>query len=307
MNIGDIKKVVVVGAGTMGQQISAQCAIHGFDVVVVDTGQDILDNALQRAQEVLDSFAVSGKISRAEADTALNRITGTVNLQEAAADADLINESVPEDPDLKKTVFSQLHALCPEHTIFTTNTSTLAPSSFAESTGRPQKFMALHFHDVRATNIVDVMAHPGTSEETFTIVYEFAIKIGQIPIVLKKEHPGYVFNTMLTALFDAAQTLAANDVASIEEIDRAWMGVMHMPAGPFGLMDSIGIETVWKVADHWAGKSNDEQAQKNARFLKSYVDKGHLGRKSGKGFYSYPKPAFRDPGFITKKMNEKSR
>jgi 3-hydroxybutyryl-CoA dehydrogenase len=298
MKIEDIKKVVIVGAGTMGQQIGAQCAIHGFDVVLYDIDHDILDKAFERIKKLLKSFIASNKITQIEADAAISRIVGTTNIGEAAVNADLVSESVPEDPDLKGKVFSQFNALCPDHTIFASNTSTLLPSMFAQNTGRPEKLVAIHFHDVRATNIVDVMAHAGTSEETLNVAIEFAIKIGQVPLVLKKESPGYVFNAMLTALFDAAQTLAANAVTSIEEIDRAWMGVLHTPIGPFGLMDSIGIDTVWKAKEYWANKLNDEQNKKNAEFLKRYIDKGHLGQKSGQGFYSYPKPAYRNPGFV---------
>jgi len=298
MKVEDIKKVVIAGAGTMGQQIGAQCAIHGFEVVLCDLNHDILDKAFERIKKLLKSFIVSNKITQREADAAISRITGTTNIGEAAVNADLISESVPEDPELKGKVFSQFNALCPDHTIFATNTSTLLPSMFAQDTGRPEKLVAVHFHDVRTTDIVDVMAHPGISEETLNIAIEFAIKIGQVPVVLKKESPGYVFNSMLTALFEAAQTLAANGVTSIEEIDRAWMGVLHMPIGPFGLMDSIGIDTVWKATDYWANKLNDAQDKKNADFLKEYIDKGHLGQKSGQGFYSYPKPAYRNPGFV---------
>jgi 3-hydroxybutyryl-CoA dehydrogenase len=174
----------------------------------------------------------------------------------------------------------------------------ILPSMFAEDTGRPDKLVALHFHDVRATQIVDVMAHPGTCEETFDLVCQFAVRIGQIPITLRKESPGYVFNSMLTALFQAAHTLAANGVTSVEEIDRAWMGVTHMPIGPFGIMDSIGIETVWKVTDYWANQLKDEQYAKNALFLKQYVDEGLLGQKTGRGFYSYPDPVYRKPDFV---------
>ena len=298
MKIEDIKKVLIIGAGNMGQQIGAQCAIHGFEVVLYDINQDILDKAFERIKKLFKFLVMSNKITQKEADAAINRIIGTTNIQEAAVNADLISESVPEDLDLKKRIFSQFNTICPDHTIFTTNTSTLVPSMFAEGTGRPEKLVALHFHDVRVTDIVDVMAHPGTSEETLNIVIEFARKIGQVPIVLKKESPGYVFNCMLTALFQAAQTLAANGVTSIEEIDRAWMGVLHMSMGPFGLMDSVGIDTVWKVTDYWANKLNDKQRKKNARFLKKYVDKGHLGQKSGQGFYSYPNPAYLKPGFV---------
>ncbi len=298
MKAEDIKKVVIVGAGTMGQQIGAQCAIHDLEVVLCDLNHDILDKAFERIEKLLKSFIASNKITQIEADAAIRRIRGTTNIGEAAVNADLISESVPEDPDLKGKVFSQFNALCPDHTIFATNTSTLLPSMFAQDTGRPEKLVAIHFHDVRATDIVDVMAHAGTSEETLNVAIEFAVKLGQVPLVLQKESPGYVFNSMLTAVFDAAQTLAANGVTSIEAIDRAWMGILHMPIGPFGLMDSIGIDTVWKATDYWANKLNDAQNKKNAEFLKRYIDKGHLGQKSGQGFYSYPKPAYRNPGFV---------
>jgi 3-hydroxybutyryl-CoA dehydrogenase len=298
MKVEDIKKVVIAGVGTMGQQIGAQCAIHGLEVVLYDIDHDILAKAFERIKKLLKSFTTSNRITQKEADAAIRRIRGTTNIGEAAANADLISESVPEDPELKGKVFSQFNALCPDHTIFATNTSTLLPSMFAQDTGRPEKLVAIHFHDVRATDIVDVMAHAGTSEETLNVAIEFAIKIGQVPLVLRKESPGYVFNSMLAALFDAAQTLAANRVTSIEEIDRAWMGVLHTPIGPFGLMDSIGIDTVWKAKEHWANKLNDEQNKKNADFLKEYISKGHLGQKSGQGFYSYPEPAYRNPGFV---------
>jgi 3-hydroxybutyryl-CoA dehydrogenase len=282
----------------MGQQIGAQCAIYDLEVVLCDLNHDILDKAFERIEKLLESFIASNKITQREADAAIRRIRGTTNIGEAAVNADLVSESVPEDPDLKGKVFSQFNALCPDHTIFATNTSTLMPSMFAQGSGRPERLVAIHFHDVRATDIVDVMAHAGTSEETLHIAIEFAIKIGQVPLVLKKESPGCIFNSMLSAIFEAAQTLAANGVTSIEAIDRAWMGVLHMPIGPFGLMDSIGIDTVWRAKEYWANKLNDEQNKKNADFLKEYIDKGRLGQKSGQGFYSYPKPAFRNPGFV---------
>jgi 3-hydroxybutyryl-CoA dehydrogenase len=286
----------------MGQQIGAQCAVHGFEVVFYDIEDALLDKAVKRVDKLLKNFVVSNRITREEADESRGRISCTMDIKEAATNADLLSESVPEDPVIKGEIFSRFNSHCPPHTIFTTNTSTLAPSMFAEATGRPEKFAALHFHDVRVTDIVDVMGHPGTSEETFNLVCEFAIRIGQVPIVLKKESPGYVFNSMLTALFQAAQTLAANEITSVEEVDRAWMGVTHMAIGPFGLMDSVGIDTVWKVTDYWAKKLDDEQNKRNAVFLKKYIDKGHLGQKTGKGFYSYPDPAYLRPGFLKGKF-----
>ena len=302
MKIEDIKRVVIVGAGNMGQQIGVQSAIHGFEVILYDIEEALLDKALKRVDKLLRTFVASKKIEQKGADESRSRISCTTDIKKAAEKADLLSESVPEDPVLKGKVFSRFNALCPSHTIFTTNTSTLAPSMFAEATGRPEKLAALHFHDVRVTDIVDVMGHPGTSEETFNLVFEFAIRIGQVPIVLKKESPGYVFNYMLTTLFRSAQTLVANEVTSVEEVDRAWMGVTHMAIGPFGLMDSVGIDSVWKVTDYWANKLDDEQNKKNAAFLKKYIDEGNFGQKSGKGFYSYPDPAYLRPDFIKGKL-----
>ncbi len=298
MKIDDVKKITIVGAGNMGQQITTQCAISGFNVVMYDLHQDIIDKALQRIQNLLAYLIRSGKITEKEAEAAEGRIKTTTSEKDAAANADILGESVPEDPEIKGKVFSLFNTLCPEHTIFTTNTSTLLPSTFANATGRPDKLVALHFHDIRVTDIVDIMPHPGTSREVIELTCRFAEKLGQIPILLKKENPGYVFNHMLTNLFDSAQTLAENGIASIEEIDRSWMGVLRMDMGPFGIMDSIGIDTVWRVTDYRAKEKNDKQIEKNAKFLKEYIDKGHLGQKSGRGFYSYPAPAFREPGFI---------
>jgi 3-hydroxybutyryl-CoA dehydrogenase len=298
MKIEDVKKVLIAGAGTMGRQIGTLCAVHGFEVVLYDIHQEILKGAEKEIADLLGYFIRKKRISEKEAGESRQRITFTTNPEAASADADIAIEAVPEDPALKRDVFSQMNEGCPARTIFITNSSTLVPSMFAEESGRPEKLIALHFHDVRVTNIVDIMVHPGTSEETFNLVSDFTQKMGQVPIVLRKENPGYVFNFMLTAFLEAAQALAEKGVTSIEEIDRAWMGVTHMSIGPFGMMDSIGLETVWKVTDYRAKKTNDEQKKRNAEFLKKYVDKGHLGRKSGRGFYSYPKPAYLDPAFV---------
>lgn len=301
MKIDDIKRITIIGAGNMGQQIGTQCAVSGFDVILFDISQDIIDQSFQRIRKLLRYLVKLEKISEDEAEEAIGRIKGTADEKQAALDPDFISESVPEDLDLKRKVFSGFNALCPERTIFTTNTSTLLPSHFAAASGRPDRLVALHFHDIRVTNVVDVMPHSETSREVIDIVCKFAEKIGQVPIVMKKENQGYVFNHMLTSLFDSAQTLAANEVASVEEIDRSWMGVLRMNIGPFGIMDSIGIDTAWRVTDNRAREKNDKQMAKNAGFLKEYIDRGYLGQKAGRGFYSYPNPLFKEPGFISGK------
>jgi len=298
MKINDIKKVLLLGAGTMGQQISIPCALAGFDVVIYDINEEALKNALRRIPKIMSGMVLWKKITQEEADAAFKRITTTTDPELAAKDADIVNESVPEKPELKVKIFSQFNKLCPERTIFTTNTSTLLPSKIAAGTGRPEKFLALHFHDVSITNVVDIMPHPGTSEETTALVKEFAEKAGQLPIMMHKESSGYVFNYMIGALFTSAQTLATQNVASIEDIDRAWMGVTHMMQGPFGMMDGIGLDTMLSVTEYWASKNKDPQWIKNAEFLRGYVEKGHLGMKTKKGFYEYPKPAYNQPEFL---------
>jgi 3-hydroxybutyryl-CoA dehydrogenase len=235
------------------------------------------------------------------------RITLTSDPKAAAKDTDIISESVPEDPKIKAKVFAQFNELCPQRTIFTTNTSLLMPSKFAKATGRPEKLVALHFHDVRTTNVVDVMPHPGTDQAVTQLVYDFAVSIGQIAIMLHKENNGYVFNAMLSNICMTAMTLVTSGVASSEDVDRAWMGVMRMPIGPFGMMDQMGMKTVWHITDYWAHNAQDipaNQIQVNADFLKQYVDRGELGAMSKKGFYSYPMPEYTQEGFLSGKTKK---
>ncbi len=303
MKVEEIKKVLIIGAGTMGQQIGFQCALNGLEVALYDVEQDVLDKSLKRLERLAAEFIAAGKLTEEEARQALDRISATTDAAAAAAEADLVSESVPEDPKLKARVFAQFNDLCPARTVFTTNTSSLVPSMFAEATGRPDRFAAFHFHDVRLTRIVDVMPHPGTSPETVALVKSFAERIGQIALVLEKENHGYLFNAMLMELVKTAQTLAASGVASIEDIDRAWMGVMNTPVGPFGIMDSIGLDTALKITDYWADVLSDPHARVNADFVRQYVDAGSLGVKSGRGFYKYPEPAFSQPGFIDGKLS----
>ncbi len=280
MNIDDVRQILIIGSGNMGQQIGFQCAVSGYDVMYYDAVEGALEKARDRVGKLARTYMAAGRLSQEGADASLKRIKMSYDDREAGENADFVSESVPEDPELKGLVFAQFNKICPAHTVFTTNTSSLIPSMFAEVTGRPEKFAAFHFHDVRITKIVDIMPHPGTSEETVDLIKAFAERIGQSPIMLKKENFGYVFNAMLMELFKSAQTLAANDVASAEEIDRAWMGVMHTVAGPFGIMDGIGLDTVWKVTDYWANKTKDPQSLANAAFMRQYLDKGLLGVKS---------------------------
>jgi 3-hydroxybutyryl-CoA dehydrogenase len=299
VNINDVHRVLIIGSGTMGLQIGLQCATHGYQVVLYDIEPAALEAAMQRIRASADSQVSAGAIDSARRERALAAITTTTDPAIAASDADLVSESLPEDPALKGRVLGQFDALCPPRTIFTTNTSSLIPSMFAAATGRPDRFAALHFHTpVWSSNVVDVMPHGGTSPETTELLLAFARRIGQIPIHLRKESYGYVFNAMYNAINREAITLAANGVASVEDVDRAWMGIFKMPIGPFGMLDGVGLDTVWHISDYWAGRTGDTQLRTNADFLKTYVDRGCVGVKSGEGFYRYPDPAWATPGFV---------
>ena len=299
MAIEEVRRVTIVGAGTMGQQIGFQCAGHGYDVVLYDIDPAVLEAASGRIDTYAEMLQTGGVITSEVAASARARITVTADLQTAARDADLLSEAVPEDPELKGRVLAEFNAACPPRTIFMTNTSTLLASQFARVSGRGDRLLALHFHlPVWINNLADVMPHPGTAPEVTQLVLVFADRIGQVPIELRREHHGYVFNAMYSALNREAITLAQQGVASIEDIDRAWMHVTKAPVGPLGALDAIGLDTVWTITDYWARELNDEQLRANARFLRAYVDRGDVGVKSGRGFYTYPDPAYSQPGFI---------
>ena len=229
-----------------------------------------------------------------------SRWTIAVAIATAAAGVDLVSESIVEDPKAKGALFARLHQLCPAGAIFTTNSSTLVPSQVAPSSGRTDHFAALHFHQPTwSARIVDVMGHPGTDPGVLDRVEAFARKIGQIPVRSAKEHHGYVFNAMFNALNREAITLAASGVASVEDVDRSWMGIMKMPIGPFGILDLVGIDTAWHITAYWAKRLVwDRQLRRNAAWLRGYVDRGALGTKTGRGFYAYPDPAYARPGFV---------
>lgn len=197
-------------------------------------------------------------------------------------------------------MFAQFNEICPPHTIFTTNTSTLLPSTYADATGRPERFAALHFHQlVWDANLVDIMPHASTKPETVELLAAFARRIDQVPLVLKKESAKYVMNAMLGAINETAFNLLNDGVASVEDIDRAFMIVMRTSSGPFGSLDFVGLDTVWHIMQSKARATQDAKAQAAAdEFKKRYIDKGLLGVKAGKGFYTYPDPAYQRPGFL---------
>lgn len=294
MSFDSIKRVLVVGAGTMGQQISLQCAVHGFPVVL----NDVSEEHLERGRTSLRNFAAQMtqdlNLNPSTTDDAIGRIEWIADPTAAAEDIDLLIESVPEDVWLKRRVFAQFDKVCPTHTLFATNTSTLLPGELAKHSRRPKQFAALHFHpNVWDSNVVDVMPGNSSAPGIVETLREFALAIGQHPIVFDREYRGYVVNRFLFGVFREAMSIAAKGVVSPEEIDQAFKGVLKAEAGPFGLMDRIGLDTMLSINDFWCKRllqipRLDPTFRRNRKLLLSYVEKGHLGVKSGQGFYRYP-------------------
>jgi 3-hydroxybutyryl-CoA dehydrogenase len=301
MKIDDIKRVCILGSGIMGVQIAIQSAMHGYQVSIYVRNPEKNGIVWDDIKKRTDWIVRRKVISREEADQMLKRIYTTNDPEDAAKDADILSESVPEIPSLKKELFEKFNKLCPERTIFTTNTSTLLPSILAESTGRPERFLAFHCNNpVFITKTVDIMGHPATSKEALGLAIEFSRRIGLIPIVLEKEHPGYIINSLLGGLMGRALELVANGVATPQQVDKCWMNNMKIGIGIFGIMDNNGIDVGWELREKYALSSGDKQAKVVYEYLKTnFIDKGHLGRKTGQGFYKYPKPEYKDPNFLT--------
>jgi len=299
VEIGNIRRVLIVGSGTMGMEIGLQCALFGCDVSLADADPAVLASLHDRARAYGQEIVAAGFLDAAGLEGTLARMTPVAAASDGAAGADLVVECVPEDPVLKGRVFAELDPVCPPRTIFATNTSTLLPSMFAAATGRPARVASFHFHlPVWRSNVVDVMPHAGTDPEVTEALVTFARRIGQVPIRLARESHGYVFNAIYSAVNRESMTLVANGVATAEDVDRAWMGIFKMPVGPFGMLDDVGLDTVWHITDFWARTLGDDQLSRNADLLRGYLDRGRLGRKSGAGFYDYPDPAYARPGFV---------
>jgi 3-hydroxyacyl-CoA dehydrogenase len=297
----NIRKVLVVGSGTLGQQIGFQCAMHGFETTMYDLRQESVDSCRASHRQYAQLFRDQRGKTVEETDAALARISYTTDLAEAGRDADLVSESVPENPEIKRQVYAALNKCCPAKTIFTTNSSTLLPSQIADATGRPERFLALHFaNEIWLRNIGEVMGHAGTAPEMIELVLTFAKAIGMIPIRLDKEQSGYVINSLSVPWLMAAQALVTNGVALPEDVDRTWMICTKMDMGPFGFLDMIGLETAYNVASYWGEVNKDEQLKKNATYIRThFVDTKRLGMKTGQGYYKYPDPAYRQPGFLS--------
>ncbi len=287
-----IKNVTVMGAGVLGSQIAFQAAFHGYDVVIYDINEEAISAGKAKLDKLVGIYGdYFNNVEQAE--QSINRLTLTSHLKKAVADADLMIESVPEVKEIKIDFYQKVAKVAPEKTIFATNSSTMLPSDFREYTGRPEKFLALHFaNEVWKNNTAEVMGHSETDRKYEEELLDFSGKIGMLPIHVKKEQPGYIVNSLLVPLLHAAELLYANGIGEIEDIDRSWMAATGAPAGPFAMLDIVGLTTAYNIAK--MASVDNPQMESAAAMLKKYVDAGKLGTSTGEGFYKYPNPTYRE-------------
>lgn len=310
----DFKKVTVAGGGVLGSQIAFQSAFRGFNVTVWLRSDASIGRAKPKFERLRTIYlqtleaaktnpaawargfgperpddagidALKEQVERAYASLKL-----TTSYDEAA-DADLVIESIAEDPAQKIAFYQELAKHLPERTVIATNSSTMLPSAFAEATGRPEKYLALHFaNEIWRNNTGEVMGHAGTGQAYYDQVVEFAEAIGMVPLCLHKEQPGYILNSMLVPFLNAAEALWANGVADPETIDKTWQLGTGAPAGPFRILDVVGLTTAYNIVIMDPRSKDPETVQgKIASKLKAKIDAGETGVNAGKGFFDYRK------------------
>lgn len=314
-----MKNIVIMGGGVLGSQIAFQTAFCDYNVTVWLRSEGSIERTKAKLELVKNSYmdAINlmampeGKsfnnwcrgIADADnfnKDELINKVMGLsdkikleLDMKKALEDADLVIESMAEDFEAKKDLYLKMAPLLPEKTIVVTNSSTMLPSKLAKYTGRPDKFLALHFaNSIWKNNTAEVMMHPKTEEKYFNEVMEFAKSIRMIALPLKKEKSGYLLNSMLIPLLFSGMDLYVNGVSDFESIDKAWLLGTGAPKGPFQILDTVGLETAYKIVEMYL-KVPSFLAPYNfkgmAKVLKEYIDAGKLGKASGEGFYKYDK------------------
>jgi 3-hydroxyacyl-CoA dehydrogenase len=295
-----IKNVTVFGSGILGAQIAFHAAYHGYNVTLFDIKEELLVLVKLKFEQFKRMYQQDINAAITDLDTAVTRISMTADLAESVKDADLTIEAIPEDIRIKKDFYTRLGALAPEKTIFCTNSSTLLPSQFAAETGRPEKFLALHFANyLWKNNVAEIMGHSGTAPEVFEEVVQFAKTIGMLTIPIYKEQPGYVMNSLLVPWLIAGLDLYRNGVADAPSIDKTWMKTVGADLGPMAMADLVGLTTAYNVTKTYAELTGEASWKDRSDFIKdNFIDQNKLGIATGEGFYTYPNPACRDADFL---------
>lgn len=293
------KNITIAGSGVLGYQIACQAAYHGFKVTVYDINDEVLEKAKEKFDGLAASYKKDLQATPEQIDAARSNLAYSSNLSEAVKDADLVIEAVPEDVKIKTAFYQELNEVAPEHTVFASNSSTLLPSQFAEATGRPARFLSLHFaNQIWLRNTAEIMGHPGTDKALFDEAVQFAREIGMVPIMLHKEQPGYVLNTMLSPFLNAGMELWVNGIADAPTIDKTWMAGTGSPLGPMAFYDVIGITTPYNIYKIQAENGNEADEKIIEMLEKKFIGPNKLGVSTGEGFYTYPDPEFQQPGFL---------
>lgn len=281
----DIKNVVVIGAGTMGSGIAYLCAWKGYSVVVREVNEELLKKGLTRIREDIIAGVSRGKMSPKEAEVMMSRVKGTVDLAEAAKEADIVVEAIFEDMSAKKEVFKQLDLFCQSHCVLASNTSALSITEMASTTKRPDKMIGLHFFNPPYTmKLVEVVMGVQTSEETHDVAEGFVKSLGKETVTVK-DSAGFIVNRVVLPMLNEAAYLVYEGKTSIEDVDKAITLGMNFPAGPFRLADFVGLDVALAVLTHLNEAFGDKF--KPCPLLVEKVKAGHLGLKTRKGFYEY--------------------
>ena len=282
-----MKKIVVIGGGTMGLDIAQVFARSSYDVVVRDINDTIIQASEARLNKSLDKLASKGKLDEAGKKAITDKMTFTTDLG-LAADADLVIEAAIENLDIKKGIFAELDNICKPETILASNTSSISITAIAAATKRADRFIGMHFFNpATVMKLVEVIRGANTSEETFKTIYALAQEIGKEPVEVN-EAPGFVVNKILIPLINEACDLVYTGVASVEDVDTAMrLGANH-PMGPLALGDLVGLDVCLAIMDTLYNETHDPKYRASL-LMRKMVRAGKLGRKTGVGFYDYTK------------------
>lgn len=290
MDINDIRKIAVIGAGNMGHQIALVCAIAGYQVTCTDIDAGTLAKAEAFAQSYLPGRVAKGRLTQEQADNARANIRFEPDLAAAVRDADFIIEAAVEKLDVKRRLFADLDRLSPKHAILATNSSAIVSSKIADATQRPDKVVNMHFFNpALVMKLVEVVQGPHVSDETAEITMELSRKLDKVPVHLKKEVDGFLLNRIFGAIAREANWLLEMGVASVEDIDLACVHGAGHPMGPFRLNDLTGLDLSYIMAMERFRRSGDRADLPPPSLVAHYIA-GEYGEKSGKGWYDYPKP-----------------
>lgn len=281
----EIKKIGVVGAGTMGNGIALVAAQAGFDVVMRDIETRFVEGGMKSIDRFLSKGIERGKVDVKEKDAIIGRIKGTVDMA-ALKDVDFVIEAVIEDLDLKKSVFRELDEICKPDTILATNTSSMSITEIAASTKRPGKVCGMHFFNpVPLMRLVELIRGHLTKGETIESVGELAKKMGKVTVDVKKDSPGFIVNRVMIPQLIEAIKIVEEGTASMEDVDKAVKNGLNYPMGPFELMDLSGIDIMYYVCEYFYKELNKENKWASPSLLKAMFRAGKLGKKTGGGWY----------------------